>query len=191
MALLVTGGVWLANAKPKAIRMACVSDLKQCDLAFQVWSGDHKGKFPMEVSTNDGGTLEFVAGGNAFRHFQAMSNELSTTMVVGCPSDIRDRATNFTDFNNQNVSLFVGLDANTNSPQKWLCGDRNITNGFTSDHTILKLGAGQTAGWTGAMHNRCGNLGFADGSVQMVSNRELQESMRKSNGWTNRIALPE
>lgn len=190
-ALMVTAGAWLGNAKARAIRIACVSDVKQCGLAFQVWSSDNNGKFPMQVSTNSGGTLEFVPGGNTFRHFQVMSNELSTPMVVGCPSDTRDRATNFTDFNNQNVSLFVGLDAHTNSPQEWLCGDRNLTNGFSSDHTVLKMTTGQSAGWTREMHNGCGNIGFADGSVQQTPNRYLQEMLRRSIGWTNKIALPE
>lgn len=39
----------LYGEKNKAIRIACVSNLKQTGLAFQVWSGDHGGKYPMAV----------------------------------------------------------------------------------------------------------------------------------------------
>ena len=190
--LLAFGINFAANAKARAIRMSCVNNLKQCDLAFAVWAGDNGEKFPMAVSTNEGGTLEWVQAGNAFRYFQVMSNELSTPMVTTCPSDKRTRSTNFTsDFKNTTVSFFVGIDASKANPQGWLCGDRNITNGFASKHSILTLQGGQSLSWTREMHNQCGNVALVDGSVQQLSNRDLRRLMNTNAAWTSRIALPE
>ena len=191
--LLAALGVhFLGNAKARAIRISCINNVKQSELAFMVWAGDNEGKFPMSVSTNSGGTLELVPGGNAFRHFQVMSNELSTPKVATCPSDTRTTATNFTvDFNNTKVSFFVGLDASKTNPPGWLCGDRNITNGFASKHSILTLQGGQSLGWTREMHNQCGNVALADGSVQQISNQYLRRLMDTNAAWSNRIAVPE
>jgi len=190
--LLALGVHFLGNAKARAIRLNCVCDMKQSALAFMVWSGDNEGKFPMAVSTNAGGTLEWVSGGNAFRHFQVMSNELSAPRVVTCPSDTRTAATNFTDdFNNMKVSFFVGLDASKANPKSWLCGDRNIANGFASKHSVLTLQCGQSLSWTKEMHDRCGNVALADGSVQQMSNRDLRRLTNTNAAWSNRIAVPE
>jgi hypothetical protein len=182
---------WAAKAKARAIRYSCINNVKQCALSFMVWSGDHNDRFPMEVSNTLGGTLELVPEGNAFRHFQVMSNELSTPIVVWCPADTRRDATNFTHFQNENVSFFVGLDASKSNRQAWLCGDRNLTNGLALNHTTMKLESGQSAGWTKELHDRCGNVALADGSVQKISNVELRNTLKNAAGLTNRLALPE
>jgi prepilin-type processing-associated H-X9-DG protein len=41
------------------------------------------------------------------------------------------------------------------------------------------------------MHNRVGNIGLADGSVQQVSIPGLQQMLKNTGDSTNRIALPE
>lgn len=180
----------LAKAKGKAQRIACVNNLKQCGLAFRIWSSDHDDHYPMGTSTN-GGTLEWVEGGNAWKHFQAMSNELMTPKILVCPSDTCQPATSFKNFNNQNLSYFVGLDANESNPQMLLTGDRNITNGVPPNRTVLKLLPNLPAGWTEKIHNNTGNIGLSDGSVQQTTARMLQQFIRNSGDATNRIALPE
>src|SRR5580658_5695752 len=85
----------LAAAKRKAQRINCVNNLKQCGLAFRIWEGDNGDKMPMAVSTANGGTEEFAAGADTFRHFQVMSNELSTPKILVCPADTRSQAYNF------------------------------------------------------------------------------------------------
>ena len=190
--LLALGVNFLVNAKARSGRMNCSGNMKGCHLAFMVWAGDNGGKLPMEVSTNAGGTLEWVSGGNAFRHFQVMSNELSTPRIPVCPSDSREIATNFTDdFKNMNISYFVGIDASKADPKSWLCGDRNITNGFASKHSVLTLQSRQSVSWTRELHNRCGNVALADGSVEQISNRDLRRLMNTNAAWSNRIAVPE
>jgi hypothetical protein len=190
-ALLITATIQLAQEKPRAIRVVCVSNVKLCELAFQVWSGDNNGKLPMEVSTNSGGTRELVSEGNAFRHFQVMSNELTTPMKVACPADTRSAATNFgNDFNNDRVSYFVGANASLTNAQAWLCGDRNITNGLATDHRVLMMDPGRATGWNGDLHKGRGNVSVG-GSVKQLSNGDLLKMLKNVKGWTNRIALPE
>src|ERR1039457_2781465 len=64
----------LASAKRKAQRINCVNNLKQDGLAFRLWEGDNGDKYPMAVSTNKNGTMEYAA--DVFRHFQVSSIEL-------------------------------------------------------------------------------------------------------------------
>ena len=120
-----------------------------------------------------------------------MSNELSNPRVMVCPADVKEAATNFSDFDNRNVSYFVDVDASLTNTDGWLCGDRNITNGLPVNRGIMTLATSQLASWTSEMHNRCGNVVMSRASLQQISNRELQETLRTSRGWTNRIALPE
>lgn len=181
----------LAKAKARALRIQCVNNLKQDGLAFRIWEGDHDDRYPMAVSNRFEGSLEWVAGGNAFRHFMVMSNELSTPKILVCPADTRQAAPDFAHLQNLNLSYFVGLDARESDPQMFLTGDRNITNGLTPVRTILFLPSGKPAGWTEMIHNRVGNLGLSDGSVQQVSTAGLQDAIRSNASVTNRIALPE
>jgi len=183
----------LASAKKKAQRINCVNNLKQCGLAFRMWAGDNYDKNPMDVSKARGGTKEFNTGADTFRHFQVMSNELSTPKILVCPADTRTAANNFTRLNNQNISYFVGLDANESSPQMLLDGDRNITADNEPVNGILNLVPGQRVSWTQAIHVDSGNVGLSDGSVQQCSDSALQNVLQNSGTPTNtwRISLPE
>ena len=79
--------------KRQAQEINCINNLKQVGTAFRLWAGDYGERFPFNVPTKDGGTLECCAPGpdgfdaNAWRHFQVLSNELNTTKVLVCPSD--------------------------------------------------------------------------------------------------------
>jgi len=145
----------LAKAKARALRIQCVNNLKQCGLATRVWEGDNNDRYPMAVSSAQGGASEFVhhtpgtktsSAGNVInntapyqaRVFQVMSNELSTPKVVICPADSfhTQAATNFGTFNQGNnpvgdfstnrVSFFIGSDSGETDPQQVLFGDENV-----------------------------------------------------------------
>ena len=181
----------LARAKQRAQAINCVNNLKQVGLAFRIWEGDHDDKYPMAVPASQHGTLEWVEGGNAFRHFQALSNELNTPKILVCPADTRQPARNFEHFGNENLSYFVGLDAVDTNPNMLLAGDRNITNNLSPVRTVLALPPDRPAGWTEKMHRDKGNIGFADGSVRRtLSTPELNLVLRNTGDSTNRVALP-
>jgi prepilin-type N-terminal cleavage/methylation domain-containing protein len=183
----------ILNLKSRSQEINCVNNLKQIGLAYRIWEGDHGDKYPMSVSTAKGGTMQFTTGADTFRHFQVMSNELWTPKVLICPSDTRIAAANYVQLKNQNVSYFVGLDANDSNPQMLLSGDRNLAGPSKTVNGILKLAPGDAANWTATMHVNQGNIGLADGSVQHYSNTGLRAMLKNSGDATNvwRFALPE
>lgn len=120
-----------------------------------------------------------------------MSNELSTPKVLICPIDKeRSWATNFTQLSNSNLSFFVGIVADASNPAMILSGDRNITNGLAIQNGVLKLTTNDLAGWTKALHNNCGNIGMADGSVQGVSMVGLRNAIASTGVETNLVQMP-
>src|SRR5262249_15582412 len=111
----------------EAGKINCANNLKQIDESFVAWSQTHDGKLPMQVSTNKGGTLEFVPSGSACVHFLAPGNsglkldlpDIETYLKdsIGpksliCPSDERSdwpfKKSN-SDVAETNVSYFVGI----------------------------------------------------------------------------------
>ena len=136
--------------------------------------------------------MEFTTGPNVWRHFQVMSNELSTPKVLTCPSDRPGMsATNFTFMNNSNVSFFVGVAATETNPAALLAGDRNITNTTPVKNGILNLTtANNTAGWTAEMHGRVGNIILSDGSVQQVNISGLRAAVQNTGFTSNRLQMP-
>ena len=183
----------MASAKKKAQRINCINNLKQIGLGYRIWEGDNGDKYPMDVPMAKGGTKEFITGVDTFRHFLVMSNELSTPRVLACPADTRTAAANFVRLKNQNVSYFVGLDANDAYPRRFLSGDRNITGPAAPENGILKLVPGGPVSWTEEIHVNNGNLGLNDGSAWQYSNSQLREALQKSGDKTDtwRFALPE
>ena len=189
----------LAQDSQNSARRQCVNNLKQVELAFKTWAVDNSDRFPMAVPSKEGGTKEFVEGGNAFRHFQVMSNELTTPKILICPADSRklrpqvegQPAQGFGDLQNASISYFVGLDANDTKPSVFLLGDRNVTNGVSPVHTVLALRPEIPARWTETIHMNQGNVGLADGTIQQASSPKLQQMLQKSGDSINRIALPE
>jgi type II secretory pathway pseudopilin PulG len=179
------------NPKARALRIQCVNNLKQTGLAFRVWAGDNGGKYPMEISETNGGTLEYVTGTNLFRHFQVVSNELSTPWVLICPADAaRLPATNFTYFGNSNISFFLNLAASKTNFQDVWSGDRNITNGTPIKNGVLELTSKTPVGWTDKTHDQVGNLLLSDGSVQQESQTGLRTAVQNTSLFTNRLLMP-
>ena len=173
-----------------APRTQCVNNLKQIGLGFRMWAKDHNSKFPMGIPINERGTQEWITTGEAFRHFQALSNELLTTRLLACPADIRQPAENYAVIRSTNISYFVGLDASEVYPATFLCGDRNLTNGTPLTNGILELTSKNVVGWTAEMHNEQGNILLSDGSVQSLSSAKLREALQATGIGTNRLAMP-
>src|SRR5204862_5100680 len=66
----------ISKGKMRARQAQRASNLKQNGLAFHQFAHEHDSRFPMQVRTNEGGTLELVPLGipALYRHFQALSN---------------------------------------------------------------------------------------------------------------------
>jgi prepilin-type N-terminal cleavage/methylation domain-containing protein/prepilin-type processing-associated H-X9-DG protein len=182
----------LPHHASRAPRIQCVNNLKQVGLAYRIWEGDHGDKYPMELSQTNGGTMEFINGPNAFRHFQVLSNELGTPRILFCPAETdrhRFMGTNF-NINNSNLSYFAGVDASETNVQMILAGDRNITNGLPVKNSLLEVDTNHPSGWTAELHNKVGNIALADGSVQQLNIQTLRTTIQNTGLATNRLQMP-
>lgn len=166
-------------------RIVCVNNLSQVGLAFHAFSNDHSGKFPMALSTNDGGSLEYVESGfqsgptfyTAFYHFQALSNELVFPRILTCPMDMaRSAASNFPSLQNRNLSYFAGVSSTFDKPESILAGDRNLATNSWFQPTILQIGLNSRLWWTWEMHQHKGNMLFADGHAEQWNDSSFGNS---------------
>jgi len=182
----------LAKGRRRTSRIGCVNNVKQVALAFMTWSVDNRDRFPMQVSTSEGGSMEFVAGGQTFPHFQVMSNEIATTKLLNCPMDNRMYAANFqNDFTDSKISFFIGVDASITKPASILIGDSHLAiRGEPAKPGLLVLSTNASAGWTAARHEGRGNIALSDGSVSQVDSSGLRELLVKTGQATNRISIP-
>jgi prepilin-type processing-associated H-X9-DG protein len=183
----------LPDRHHKSPRISCVNNLKQVGLAYRLWEGDNGDKFPMNLSVTNGGTMELANGKNAWINFLVMSNQLITPKMLHCPSDTdKFAATSFSaNFDNRNISYFVGLDASENDPQAILSGDDNFEiNGAPVKSGLLELSTNTPIAWSAARHKFSGNILLADGSVQLLSNSGLTNWLHQAGSFTNRLAIP-
>lgn len=189
-----------ALSKPKSRhRIFCISNIKQIGLAFRMWSNDHSEQFPWQVSSEgtNGGTKEFAITGDVWRHFQAISNELTTPKIVHCFEDKeRTRAPQWESFtNNSHLSYFVGLEANEVLPQTILSGDRDLVSNVQPVGGILTLSTNDYLKWSKRIHKEQGNIGLADGSATQASEtilkRQLQSLFQSTSQPVFRLALPQ
>jgi len=123
--------------------------------------------------------------------FEVMSNELSTPKILVCMQDRkRVPATNFLALRSTNISYFVGLDATNTAPSAFISGDRNVTNAAGFNNGLLLASTNDPVSWTAALHQNCGNIGLADGSVQQFSTVRLREAIANTGFPTNRLLMP-
>jgi hypothetical protein len=181
----------LSRAKQKAARISCVCNVKKLGLAFRIWANDNDNLYPMSAGNADDSLRIAALEGRGFRVFQALSNELSVPKSVICPSDTRSAATNWTSFANENVSYFIGLDASDAQPNLLLSGDRNLGRDGQLLSGVVSLGTNSPVAWTKDMHRQNGNIGLADGSVQMVTTELLRQHLAKTSDATNRVLFPQ
>jgi prepilin-type processing-associated H-X9-DG protein len=73
----------------------------------------------------------------------------------------------------------------------FLSGDRNLmVNGAPTTAGLVTVKTTDSLEWMQTMHRGVGNVGLADGSVQMFSNATLREALRHTGTNVNRLAIP-
>jgi prepilin-type processing-associated H-X9-DG protein len=187
----------------RAQRIQCSNNLKQVGLSFRLWAGDNIDQFPMQISTNSGGTREFVDGPDMVPHFLVMSNELNTPKILFCTEDTNPRrrcATTFGDpkresdvkfQSNSNLSYFVGVDAQLTGTQMFLVGDDHLSiRELPVSPGLLTLLTNSPVAWRKERHAHRGNICLVDGSVQQVDTRGLRQLLLQTGVATNRLAMP-
>jgi prepilin-type processing-associated H-X9-DG protein len=180
----------ISKAKGRGKQIECLSQLKQIGVAAHSYAHEHGDRFPFQTPVKEGGTLELVQaasglGGNvqfAFRHFQALSNDLSEPKLLLCPADKRSPAAVFPALLNESISFFMATTAEYSRPDSLLSGDRNIVAVGGSSGSILRIAADTEVAWTADGHEYKGNLLFADGHVERTTKAGLQAAMRNPTG---------
>jgi prepilin-type N-terminal cleavage/methylation domain-containing protein len=200
----------LAKAKAKASRISCVNNLKQVGLSFRIYANDNGDLYPMRVTPQFGGASDAVTpnpgadGQLLYRIFQVLSNELSVPKTVICPADTRRAATNWThtsqsngDFDSISVSYAIGVDADDTRPNMLLSTDRNLGDSqTTASATTLYTGMRRLTtnpvfvAWSERIHQKSGNIGLSDGSVQQVTRQLLQQQLKNSGDANNDVLFP-
>jgi prepilin-type N-terminal cleavage/methylation domain-containing protein len=173
----------LAKSKAKAKEIACVNNLKQTDLAFRMWAGDHGDKYPWDLDTEQGGSRNSPDWTD---HFRVASNELSNFHLLTCPADLeklKRTAASWTALRgDMHVSYFVGTGTNSTGRIKnqiILIGDRNVIGGGGGYDATWNsfMGSSIDAAWDKDLHSFKGNIGTMDGSVRKINTRQIREAV--------------
>ena len=213
----------LAKAKAKAQRISCVNNLKQVGIATRIYATDNQDRFPWQVPADEGGSAEYIATKetlNFFRHWQALSNELSNPKVVRCPRDgNRRQATTFADGDSirkvtkgttlfadkkgkngkLSVSYFIGKGADEAKPNNILSGDRNVNFAkYVNDKDkkgqhvkfMRKFSAKKTPYWSESLHEEQGDILLSDSSCQQASSSKLAQYFLDSSDSNNEVMFP-
>src|SRR5882724_9316956 len=87
----------LSRAKSRAQRISCANNLKQVGLGMRLWADSNEGKFPWKVDQSLGGAKpNGTDNAKVDLQLSVVSNELVSTKILLCPSDVRrGAATNF------------------------------------------------------------------------------------------------
>jgi prepilin-type processing-associated H-X9-DG protein len=211
----------------KARNIMCTRNLKELGESFTSWSQEHGGFLPMQVSTTNGGSKEFVESGSAVVHFLILTNSqlelvreyqvptnrnakqfyitrfttnygLEKNLLV-CPSDKSRRQgmdfkSTMDEMDDTNISYFVGVDASQQKRETILAGDRHLLiNGKPAMPGLVNVSEANRINWSTNGHilrkgQESGNILFADGHVETVSNSKLQSTIM--NQPAHRLAVP-
>lgn len=187
----------LLMARAKRTRIACVNNLNNIGLAFRIGTFALQSFVPpWRAETDLGGTIQHATNPAAlWRHFAAISNEISHPKLFICPSDRERRAaTSWSEFtNNRFVSYALGLSVSEESPQSILGADRNLRlDGAVLSNAIISFSSNALVTFDRRLHNEAGNLLMGDGSVQQVPSHNLSEFFRDAHQatGTNVLAFP-
>jgi len=174
---------------------ACLSHLKQIDLGFLLYAEDNAGKFPMQVSITNGGTMEFLNRNHnqTFPHYKKIFQYFRYTEVLRCPADkSRRTAATYQALTDTNLSYFLNADVSTNHPaESILVGDRNLqANGQPVSAGLFTLTTNLDMSWTRELHHDFGCLGFADGHAESSKKTNLNSLVRRQNVASSRLSIP-
>jgi prepilin-type N-terminal cleavage/methylation domain-containing protein len=174
----------LAKAKGKAKDIYCVNNLKQIDLGLRVWAGDQGDKYPWQIDTNAGGSLNSADWTDNFR---VASAQLVNWKLLTCPADTaklaKPAAKSWTTLRGDvNISYFVGIGTNTSVQNKTivvLLGDANVTGGGGGLDAFWNsfMGSSIDAAWDSSLHGQKGNIGTLDGSARVIKTPDLRENI--------------
>lgn len=177
-------------SQDKARRIKCGNNLKNIGLGLRIFADDNGDLFPWQ-STNALGEIKVDYSKDPLHHFRAITDELSTPIILHCPADRRTRAETWSELTLENISYFISQSSAETLPQSFLAGDRNLTtNGVRLKTGTYKLDQNVEVGWDKSQHKNQGNVCMGDGSVQQLSGFRLREQFKNSGLSNIVISMP-
>lgn len=166
----------------------CMGHLKTIALGEILYANDNERngtpRFSWTVSTNERGSLEYQDTPETWRHFQTLSNQLTTPKVLRCPFDRERTATeSWQRLGNSNISYFVNLGI---SNQPWSSEPLTTPSILFGDRFLTTNGP---LAWKTNAHGGYGTVAFADGSTRQVTTTDLQ-SLQPQQTQPLRLAFP-
>ncbi len=192
VALIILAGLY-PHFRRASLSKPCLNNLRRVAGAFISWAADNgTTNFPMQVASSIGVTSSDLGTNEVWRQFQALAKRLGGPDPLVCPADSgRTIAPDFgSSFRNTNISYFIGVDANLSTPSAMLVGDRNIAGGILTRGNLTLLSSNNPGQWTGSLHRRYGNVGFADGSARGMNDTGLRHYFLNQGTNTIRLAIP-
>jgi competence protein ComGC len=192
-------------------RLSCVNNLKEVGTGYRLWAEDNGDLVPARQTVAKGGWADFLTnagqGAICWTNYAIMQYELGLSpKLVCCPSDERNPSDSFTNqFNNTNISYFVGVSANFTQPQSIQGGDRNLgpgtvpandygyspKSGKGNDVTIPTNTLNGPVSWSLKIHSPrnaggSGNILMGDGSCGTLSSADFNRDwLSHANPTTN------
>src|SRR5882672_2900492 len=161
----------LAQAKEKARRISCVSNLKQISISSHLFVTDND-KYPWRVATAEGGSF---GQQKVYYSFLAMSNDIDAPKILACPSDTRKFAEDWSSLRDTNISYFLGVDTKEEKVGMMLAGDWNIDGGLRNrscpiagvNNLTMQFAAANFPNlfWGPRPHRNVGNVSIGDASA--------------------------
>jgi competence protein ComGC len=130
IAILAAMMVPPAGGKRRAQQITCANNLKTIGEDFAAWSQNHPpGKLPMQVSSQNGGTLELIQSGSALAHFLALTNSSRAFVHHDIDSFYQDgtnyqKIINYTNYGVEPRALFCPSDSERGS---WFRDKKNMS----------------------------------------------------------------
>lgn len=183
----------MVSRRASSGRIQCVNALKNIGLSFRIFATDNAGAYPAQVSTNKGGSLEWLAGGAVSRQWVVLSNELSTPKLLVCNKDLqRSVAPDWARVGRRHLSYFLNVAAVPEHGDSVLAGDRNlVVDGRVVSPGRRRLIAAHRIAWGSGIHGHAGNLLLADGGVHQLTSPGVDLDFRASSAaGTNDLLIP-
>jgi prepilin-type N-terminal cleavage/methylation domain-containing protein/prepilin-type processing-associated H-X9-DG protein len=171
----------------------CLNNLRQIDIGFLMYTGDNEGRFPMQFSITNGGTMEFLRSNQTFPHYQKLSQYFTNTGFLVCPGDkSRQAPVDYKTMGDTNLSYFLNADVSTNNPSNSiLAGDRDLeVNSHPVPPGLFSASTNLDISFSRKFHLIGGGLAFADGHVEFCRTNNLNSLVHRQNLTTFRLSVP-
>lgn len=171
----------LAKAKSRAKIAQCLNNQRQIGLGWRTWNLNHESKYPWEVATNDGGCKDLMH--YASKSFVVASNELGNPGILVCPSDDIHPATNWPGVDGHSkttLSYTHFRKAGEMYPTFPILVDKNLDKSLFDWRPITAPVVDLLFWNPEMMHRDTGDIGLADGSASLCTERQMQKVFRET-----------